>query len=353
MINVTSFRDGAPFETLSRVRGRHTPACSMGVRGGSPLGPDGALSMTTSSIDAHSRSPPYLSCKTEWEPRMCGRRAFLHAAAVAVALIAPASSLAAPVAVKHWEGLAHGFVSLRTLEGVRLADGDLVQTTTPTAGGNRVTARLSLRFKDGSLHEETTVYLQQKTFQFVSNHLVQKGPAFKTQIEATVLASGKVRIHFTDKDGKEDRIEEQLKLPTDVANGMILALLKNISSETSKTTVSMVAFTPKPRLVKLEITPHEQDPFSTGGSARKATRYVLKVDVPGVTGAVASLLGKIPPDSHVWVLGGEAPAFVKAELALFTDGPTWRMEMLSPVWPSPAPAGAESSEGNESSHTAR
>jgi hypothetical protein len=61
---------------------------------------------------------------------------------------------------------------------------------------------------------------------------------------------------------------------------------------------------------------------------------VVKVHVPGVTGAVASLLGKIPPDSHVWVLPGEAPTFVKAELTLFAGGPVWRLEQLSPVWPS-------------------
>lgn len=285
---------------------------------------------------------------------MCaGRRSFLDSAAIALALVAPASSLADPVAVKHWEGLTHGFVVLRTLEGVRLADGDLIQTTTPNASGNRVTTRLSLRFKDGSLHEETTVYLQRKTFRLVSNHVVQKGPAFKTQIDSTVLASGKVTVHSTDEHGKEERIEEHLKLPPDVANGMILALLKNISSETPKTTVSMVAFTPKPRLVNLEITPHEQEPFSTGASGRKATHYVLKVHVPGVTGAVASLLGKIPPDSHVWVLGGEAPAFVKAELALFADGPTWRMELLSPIWPSATPAVKESSEAKESKDSGR
>jgi hypothetical protein len=83
---------------------------------------------------------------------------------VAVALLAPTSSLAEPVAVKHWEGLAHGFVALRTLEGVPLADGDLIETTVPTSSGNRVTTRLTLRFKDGSIHEETTVYVQRKTF---------------------------------------------------------------------------------------------------------------------------------------------------------------------------------------------
>jgi hypothetical protein len=247
--------------------------------------------------------------------------------------------------------MAHGFLGLRTLEGVPLADGDLVETTVPTRGGNRVTVRLSLRFKDGSLHEETSVYLQQKTFRFVSDHVVQKGPAFKTPLESTIAADGQVEVHYRDDDGKEQTIAERLKLPPDVANGMTLALLKNISARTPKTTVSMVAITPKPRLVELEITPAGEDPFSTAASARKATHYVVKVHVPGVTGAVASLLGKIPPDSHVWVLPGEAPAFVKAELPLFPDGPVWRLELLSPVWPSgeesPAGKGASAAKASK------
>lgn len=264
----------------------------------------------------------------------------------ALALLAPPPSRAEQIAVKHREGLAHGFIGLRTLEGTPLADGDLVETTVPTPSGNRVTVRLSLRFKDGSLHEETTVFVQQKTFRFVSDHVVQKGPAFKRPLESTIAASGQVKVRYTDDDGKEKTIEERLKLPPDVANGMILALLKNISPRTPKTTVSMVAITPKPRLVQLELTPAGEEPLSTGASARKATHWVVKVHVPGVTGAVASVLGKIPPDSHVWVLPGEAPAFVKGELQLFPEGPTWRLELLSPVWPSGA-ASAEAKDARE------
>ena len=275
-------------------------------------------------------------------------RSFGGAIIVAIALLASTSSQAEPVAVKHWEGVAHGFIALRTLQGVPLADGDLIETTAPIPGGNRVTTRLTLRFKDGSLHEETTVYVQRKTFQFVSDHVVQKGPAFKTPIESTVAAGGRVKVRRSDEDGKEDEIEEQLKLPPDVANGMILALLKNISPKTPKTTVSMVAITPKPRLVQLEFTPAREEPFSTADTARKAMHYVVKVHVPGVTGVVASVLGKIPPDSHVWVLTGEAPAFVKAELQLFPDGPTWRLELLSPAWPSASPAAKESNGTEES-----
>src|SRR6266446_2848336 len=43
-----------------------------------------------------------------------------------------------PIAVRHSEGLAHGFVILQTAEGTALADGDLIQTSS----GARVTTRL-------------------------------------------------------------------------------------------------------------------------------------------------------------------------------------------------------------------
>ena len=260
------------------------------------------------------------------------RGSCIRAAMVAsVALLAPSSSPAEPVPVAHSEGLAHGFLALRSLEGTTLADGDLIQTSS----GNRVTTRLVFHFKDGSTHNETTVYTERKVFRLVSNHVVQKGPAFKMPMESTIDAgSGQVKVRYTDEDGKEKVIEERLELPADLANGLILALVKNISPKTPKTTVSMLAITPEPRLVNLEFTPADEEPFSTAGSGRKAMHYVVKVHVPGMTGAIASLLGKTPPDSHVWILGGEAPAFVKAESPLFPGGPTWRIELVSPIWPS-------------------
>jgi len=265
--------------------------------------------------------------------RTATRGSLIRAAAIVagVALIGPSSSPAEPVAVAHSEGLTHGFLALRNLEGTVLADGDLVQSSS----GNRVTTRLIFRFKDGSRHDETTVYTQRKAFRLVSNHVVEKGPAFKMQMESTIDAgSGQVKIRYTDENGKEKVIEERLELLADLANGLILSLVKNISPKTPKTTVSMLAFTPEPRLVQLEFTPADEEPFSTAGFGRKAMHYVVKVHVPGLTGAIASLLGKTPPDSQVWILGGEAPAFVKAESPLFPGGPTWRIELVSPIWPS-------------------
>lgn len=58
--------------------------------------------------------------------------------------------MAEPVTVHHAEGLVHGFLALRTLDGSLLADGDLVQG----ARGDRVTIRLVFHFKDGSLDDD-------------------------------------------------------------------------------------------------------------------------------------------------------------------------------------------------------
>jgi hypothetical protein len=245
-------------------------------------------------------------------------------------LLQPEAMSAAPVAVRHAEGLVHGFLVLRTLTGDTLADGDLIQV----ARGDRVTSRLMFRFKDGSVHDETAVFFQRRNFRLLTDHLVQKGPAFQHPMEVLIDGfTGQVTVHSTDDDGKEKVVTERLGLPPDVANGLVLTLLKNVQSDAPPMTVSMVAATPKPRLVKLAIAPQGEEPFSVGGSSRKATHYVVKVEIGGAAGLVAPLLGKQPLDTHVWILGGEAPAFVKSEGPLYFGGPVWRIELVSPVWP--------------------
>jgi hypothetical protein len=237
------------------------------------------------------------------------------------------------VVVRHPEGLVHGFLVLRTLDGTPLADGDLIQT----ARGDRVTTRLVFRFKDGSIHDETAVYSQRQRFRLMTNHLVQKGPTFPQPLDMSIDgSSGQVTVRYAD-DGKQKVETERIKVPPDLANGLILTLLKNVQTGAPPKTVSLVAATPKPRLVKLAITAAGDEPFSTGGAARKATHYVLKVEIGGISGVLAPLLGKQPPDSHVWILGGEAPAFVKSEQPLYLGGPLWRIELVSPVWPPTAP----------------
>ena len=257
------------------------------------------------------------------------RNRFFLALAMAVLFRTTVAS-SEPVAVRHVEGLVHGFLSLRSPEGGVLASGDLIQD----AQGDRVTSRLVFHFEDGSLHDETIVFSQRGHFQLISIHLVQKGPAFERPLEMMIdCPSGHVTVRYENKDGKEKVEDEHMDLPVDLANGLIPVLLKNVQRDALPSSVSFIAATPKPRLVKVAIAVAGTDPFSIAGSARKATHYVLKVDIGGFAGLVAPLVGKQPPDSHVWILEGEAPAFVRSQAPMFMGGPLWQTDLVSPVWP--------------------
>jgi hypothetical protein len=237
---------------------------------------------------------------------------------------------AEPVAVRHVEGLVHGFLSLRSPEGAVIADGDLIQD----ALGGRIISRLVYHFKDGSLQDEIAVFSQRGHFQLISDHLVQKGPAFGRPLEMTTdRPTGHVVVRYKNEHGEEKVEDERMDLPPDVANGLIITLLKNVRRDALPPSVSMVVATPKPRLVKVTIAVAGSEPFFVAGSARKATHYVLKIDIGGIAGLVAPLVGKQPPDSHVWILEGEAPAFVRSQAPTFMGGPVWQTDLVSPVWP--------------------
>ena len=148
----------------------------------------------------------------------------------------------------------------------------------------------------------------------------------------TDAAKGQVTVRYTDDDGEAKVASEHMDLPADLANGLVLTLLKNVRPDAPPESIGFVVATPKPRLVKLKITPAGEERFSTGGTVRKAMHYVLKVEIGGLAGVFAPLVGKQPPDSHVWILTGEAPAFVKSEQPLYNSGPVWRIELVSPVW---------------------
>jgi hypothetical protein len=251
--------------------------------------------------------------------------------ALCITFLFPVASLRAEeIPVRYREGRIHGFLVLRDVSDQILASGTLVQA----ANGNRVTSDLAFRFKDGSIYQETSVFSQTRTFRLLTYHLVYRGKAFKNAMDLTLSTStGRVAIRHTDDDGKEQTINEQLKLPTDLANGMVPILLGDIRPNAPKTTVSMLVATPKPRLVKLEISPAGEDSFTVGGTAAKATRYVVKVEIGGISGVIAPLVGKQPPDTYMWMVEGKVPGFLKSEGPLVPEGPVWRIELASPVWP--------------------
>jgi hypothetical protein len=61
-----------------------------------------------------------------------------------------------PVEVRHPQGSAHGFLALKTLQGTRLATGDMTQVV----HGDRVTSRVVFHFRAGSVDDDTTIFTQ-------------------------------------------------------------------------------------------------------------------------------------------------------------------------------------------------
>ena len=128
---------------------------------------------------------------------MPGFAARSHGLLLAVALLG--SHLDAdPVAVRYPQGSAHGFVALKTLEGKRIATGDMTQIV----HGDRVTSRL---ISSGSAmartDDDTTVFSQRGVFRLISDHHVQRGPSFPKPIDVLIDALNG-EITSQDRDGR-------------------------------------------------------------------------------------------------------------------------------------------------------
>jgi hypothetical protein len=253
---------------------------------------------------------------------------------VGFVLLMAGALLAETVPVRHIEGTVRGFLVLRTMDGKELAAGDLIQVVQ----GDQIVSNLVFHFKDGSVDDETTVFSQRHEFRLISDHHVQKGPSFPHAMDVLIEAStGQVTVRSTD-GGKEKVETDHLDLPPDLANGLLLSILKNISPDAAETKLSYVAATPKPRLVKLVIKSEGEQTFWTAGAPHRAVRYDVKVEIGGLAGVVAPIVGKQPKDIHVWILGGKAPAFIAMEGQLYESGPIWRIELTSPVWQESQPS---------------
>jgi hypothetical protein len=246
-----------------------------------------------------------------------------------LALTLCASKLSASlIPVKHNEGTSHGFLVLRSQDGQTLATGDMIQTIE----GENVTSELVLRFKDGSIYDDVTVFSQRKNFRLISDHLRQEGKSFSNSVDCRIdVASGNVEI-ASEKNGKRKSEHHHLQIPEDVANGLMLTLVKNMSPSEPETTVSMVTTSSKPRVVKLKIHAEGKQSFSASGERLEAIHYVIHTDIGGIAGAVAPVIGKQPADIHFGIVAGKAPAFVKFTGQLYDGGPVWNIEPATVKW---------------------
>jgi hypothetical protein len=195
---------------------------------------------------------------------------------------------------------------------------------------------LVFRFKDGSLHDETVVFSQQRVFTLIHYHLVQRGPSFPDQID---VAMDRSTAEYTvrskrGKEGKEEVLTGAFPLPKDVYNGMFVTMLLNLPKGADGT-LNVLAFTPKPEVIKLELLLMGEHTVRIGDLSRKAVQYVFKPDLGMIRELLGKATGKIPDQFHYdcWILADEVPSFVQFEGPLQLMGPIMRIELVSPRLP--------------------
>ncbi len=244
----------------------------------------------------------------------------------AISIVSYGAAGAGQVNVRIHEGFSHGYVVLRDSTGKIIASGEDIQTV----HGRRIESRLVFHFKDGSIDDDVTVATQERQFHLVSDHHIQKGPSFPAAMDMSIDTAAQ-QVRYVKDGGKEDQ-SEHMDLPIGLSNGIFFTLIRNLKITTSEIEIPYLALASKPRLIKLAISHEGTDSFSIGGSTHKADRYLVKVKLGGISGAVAPLVGKQPADFRVWVSAGVSPTVLRADGPLFDGGPVWSMQLASPAW---------------------
>jgi hypothetical protein len=228
------------------------------------------------------------------------------------------------------EGVVRGFLVVRSADGTVIGHGELRQKPRPPL----VESSLILDFADGSHREERVVFSQDRAFRLEAYRLIERGPSFPATAEVSFdRTSGQYRARLKDnKGGEEQSSSGSLEMPADLYNGMPLVLVKNLA-DGERASGQLAVFLPKPRLIRMEIGPEGEDRVRLGAQPLALRRYLVKPQVGGVTGVIASLIGKDPPDTRYWIATGDAPGFVRFEGAMFLNGPVWRIDLTAPEWP--------------------
>jgi len=134
---------------------------------------------------------------------------------------------------------------------------------------------------------------QRRVWTLLSYRSQQHGPSFPRDLDGHIDAeSGRYTV-TTQEKGTTKTDEGQLELPDDIyAFGMLAILLRNLEPGAAMA-AHVLAFTPKPRILDLEVTPDGEDAVTIQGLPRKTSRYLAKARLGGVLGATLERRGLV------------------------------------------------------------
>jgi len=252
--------------------------------------------------------------------------------AVAVLVWAALVASAAAVDWTVFEGTARGFPVLRDAAGKKLADGDFAQWI----DGSQLHARTRWEFGGGRSIEETAVFRQ-------APELIQDKYSLRE------LRAGKLfrrfEVDFTsataaaEKQG--ERGVERWSEKVDVEPGRTFAgfgftmAIKGLRSRLvagEPIELKAVGFTPKPRVVSVEISYGGVDRIRMAQRDLAADRFVIHPKIPWLAALFVDV-----PDTRIWLTTPPAAGFLRWEGPLAEPGdPVIRVDLLPGTESGPA-----------------
>lgn len=231
-----------------------------------------------------------------------------------------------PAGAVEWtafEGTARGFPALRNLKGEKLADGDFAQWIE----GSQLHVRIRYAFNDGRQLEEKAVFRQRP-------ELIQQSWSWRE------LSNGRLFRRFeVDFEGgtataekREERELERWSEEVDIEPGQTFAgfgftlAIKGLRERLiagERVELHAVGFTPKPRVVAVDISHAGLNRIPMAGRTIRANRFIIHPKIPWF----AELFVDVP-DTSIWLTTPPA-GFLRWEGPLAEpDDPVIRVDLL-------------------------
>jgi hypothetical protein len=243
-------------------------------------------------------------------------------ATVATLLVVPA---AVSVELTALSGLAHGYPVLRDPRGKKLADAEFMQWVQD----DRLHVRIVYNFRANRRIEENAVLRQQP-------ELVQEEWSWRetsgkeTMREYNVNFSSKTAMAQKREKNELKHWEEKIEMEpgkTFAGFGFTIALqnLRKRLLDKERIELKAVGFTPKPRVVTVQLSHAGVDQMEMSGRRLKGDHFVIHPEIP----AIAKIFVNAP-DTQIWLTHPAPPGFLRWEGPMAEPGdPVVRVDLVS------------------------
>jgi hypothetical protein len=223
------------------------------------------------------------------------------------------------------EGTLRGFPVVRDASGQQIAEGTLTQWIED--GKLHVTGTYA--FKDGRVVEEQTVLSQHPELAQLRWSWEERKGGEVQRSYSIDFTTGHAVAHKRGEDVREDHLDDAKQLGRAFAGVGFMYAVKNLVADLEKggeVELTAVAFTPKPRTVKVSVRRDQEDPLTMGGRTLGAERFVIHPEIP--LAFIAKLFVKAP-DQYLWFYKPSPPAFLRADIPLAEPSdPIIRIELI-------------------------